>query len=78
MPRVVGVVVFLAKFVGYYMVIHVVACLLQDRGSQSGENNSNYGSWWVVGASKGKRGANLDPHRRSDPATPLAWSSVTY
>ena len=25
-----------------------------------------------------EKGVNVDPYRRSDPATPLAWSSVTY
>ena len=25
-----------------------------------------------------EKGVNEDPYRRSDPATPLAWSSVTY
>ena len=62
----------MGKFVGYYTVL-VIACLLWDRGRQRGKTIATKVADTVgCGSKLREKGANLDP------ATPLAWSSVTY
>ena len=58
----------------------MIACLFRDKGSQKGGKTiaSKVAGTLGCGSKLREKGVKVDLYQKSDPATPLAWSSVTY